>query len=96
MSLLQELRDRFKQLSEDEKAGAIVELFGETRTGAAVRSFLEGLDTNDKDRLAFIGKEFYEEHVNTFPGPDRFVKANFRQSWYDAVTSFINKTCSRS
>lgn len=90
------IRELVDSLSEDERAEASIELLKSTRTGAAVTAFLEGLDTNDRDRLEFIGKEFFEEHANSFPGPDRFVKANVRQTVYDAIKSFVTKLCTRS
>lgn len=61
----------------------------------AVQTFLEGLDTNDRDRLAAVGKAAFDQYVTELPGPDTFVKAQIRGPVEKAIENLITDLCTR-
>ena len=49
-----------------------------SETKRTLLEFLRGLDANDKNRLVQVGLAAFEEHANSFPGPDKWAKDTIR------------------
>jgi hypothetical protein len=45
-----------------------------SETKRSLQAFLSGLDSNDNERLVQVGLAAFEEHANSFPGPDKWAK----------------------
>ena len=57
---------------------------------SALRAFLVGLDTNDRERLHAAGMAAFDQYVTELPGPDALVKKMGRPAVEVALTNFIN------
>jgi hypothetical protein len=60
----------------------------------SAKSFLSGLDSNDRDRLKQLGVAAYDLYVTELPGPNAFVKAKLRPGIETALENLIADWCS--
>lgn len=61
-----------------------------TVTQQAIAAFLEGLDATDRSRLKAVIMGAYDEHANSFPGPDALVKKTVRPHVEKFAESLVN------